>query len=119
VEAPASGSKRRDERARNSERLRKAAKEVDALSTASFDASDPIAIERFFHDLPMIDHVMMTAGRPHYGRLAEMDFTKIRAVVGEHVLQALYVARSAANKVRPGGTLIFMSGTGGRRPAPA
>ena len=30
---------------------------------------------------------------------------------------ALYVARNAASKVRPGGTLIFMGGTGGRRPA--
>ena len=30
---------------------------------------------------------------------------------------ALYVARNAANKVRSGGTLIFMAGTGGRRPA--
>jgi NAD(P)-dependent dehydrogenase (short-subunit alcohol dehydrogenase family) len=103
--------------ARNSERLNTAASEVDALSTAAFDASDPEAIERFFHDLPMVDHVMVTAGRPYYGRLADMDFTKIRDVVGEHVLQALYVARYAANKVRPGGTLIFMGGTGGRRPA--
>src|SRR5262249_42030558 len=28
-----------------------------------------------------------------------------------------YVARNAANKVRPGGTLVFIGGTGGRRPA--
>jgi len=65
----------------------------------------------------VIDHIMVTAGRPYYGRLAEMDFTKVREVVGQHLLQALYVARSAINKVRPGGTLIFMGGTGARRPA--
>ena len=29
----------------------------------------------------------------------------------------LEVARNAAGKVRPGGTLLFMGGTGGRRPA--
>jgi NAD(P)-dependent dehydrogenase (short-subunit alcohol dehydrogenase family) len=29
---------------------------------------------------------------------------------------ALLVARNAARKVRPGGTLVFMGGTGGRRP---
>jgi NAD(P)-dependent dehydrogenase (short-subunit alcohol dehydrogenase family) len=46
-----------------------------------------------------------------------MDFAKIRDLIGAHLLQALYVARNAANKVRPGGTLIFMGGTGGRRPA--
>ena len=103
--------------ARDPERLKHAATEVGASSTAAFDATDPVAIERFFRDLPMIDHVMVTAGRPYYGRLADMDFAKIRDLIGEHLLQALYVARSAANKVKPGGTLIFMGGTGGRRPA--
>ena len=103
--------------ARNPERLKHAATEIDALSTAAFDATDPVAIERFFRDLPIIDHVMVTAGRPYYGRLADMDFAKIRDLVGEHLLQALYVARNAVNKVRPAGTLIFMGGTGARRPA--
>jgi NAD(P)-dependent dehydrogenase (short-subunit alcohol dehydrogenase family) len=102
---------------RNTERLQHAATEVDALSTAAFDATDPIAIDGFFRDLPKIDHVMVTAGRPYYGRLADMDFAKTCDLIGGHLSQALYVARSAANKVRPGGTLIFMGGTGGRRPA--
>ncbi|HTR68175.1 MAG TPA: SDR family oxidoreductase [Terriglobales bacterium] len=103
--------------ARNPERLKHAATEIDALSTAVFDATDPVALESFFRDLPLIDHVMVTAGRPYYGRLADMDFEKIRDLIGEHLLQALYVARNATGKVRPGGTLIFMGGTGGRRPA--
>ena len=103
--------------ARNPERLKHAATEIDASSTAAFDATDPVALESFFRDLPTIDHVMVTAGRPYYGRLADMDLAKIRQLIGEHLLQALYVARDATNKVRPGGTLIFMGGTGGRRPA--
>jgi NAD(P)-dependent dehydrogenase (short-subunit alcohol dehydrogenase family) len=102
---------------RNAERLERAAREVDAVSTAAFDAADPVALERFFDGLPTIDHVMVTAGRPYYGRFADMDFGKIRDVIGEHILLALYVARNAARKVRPGGTLILMGGTGGRRPA--
>jgi NAD(P)-dependent dehydrogenase (short-subunit alcohol dehydrogenase family) len=101
---------------RNADRLQLAASEVHALSTAAFDAADPLALDRFFGELPTIDHVMVTAGRPYYGRLADMDFAKIRELIGEHLLLALYVARNAATKVRPGGTLIFMSGTGGRRP---
>jgi NAD(P)-dependent dehydrogenase (short-subunit alcohol dehydrogenase family) len=104
-------------RGRNAERLQHAATEVDARSTAAFDAADPLALDRFFRDLPIIGQVMVTAGRPYYGRLADMDFAKIRDHIGEHLLLALYVARNAANKVRPGGTLIFMGGTGGRRPA--
>jgi len=102
---------------RSPERLQRAASEVHALSTTAFDATDPVALNRFFRDLPTIDHVMVTAGRPYYGRLADMDFPKIRDHIGEHLMLALYVARNAANKVRPGGTLIFMGGTGGRRPA--
>ncbi|MGA9799328.1 MAG: SDR family oxidoreductase [Terriglobales bacterium] len=103
--------------ARNPERLEHAATEIDALSTAAFDATDPVALEHFFRDLPPIDHVMVTAGRPYYGRLVDMDFTKVRDLIGQHLLQALSVARYAINKVKPGGTLIFMGGTGGRRPA--
>ena len=49
---------------RNPERLQRAASELDALSTATFDANDPAPLEQFFRDLPAtIDHVMVTAGR--------------------------------------------------------
>jgi NAD(P)-dependent dehydrogenase (short-subunit alcohol dehydrogenase family) len=102
--------------ARNPERLQLAADELEPLSTASFDANDPAAIEGFFGDLSgMIDHVMVTAGQPHYGRLLDMDIEQARSGLDTHILQMLQVARSAAHKVRPGGTLLFMGGTGGRR----
>src|SRR5579863_8324362 len=64
---------------RNPEALQRAASELDALSAAAFDATDPAALERFFGDLPAtIDHVMVTAGRPHYGRLIDLDFEQAR-----------------------------------------
>jgi NAD(P)-dependent dehydrogenase (short-subunit alcohol dehydrogenase family) len=102
---------------RNPERLQRAASELDALSTAAFDATDPASLDRFFRNLPpTIDHVMVTAGRPYYGRLVDMDFAQARRALDEHLLLVLQVARDAADKVRPGGTLLFMGGTGGRRP---
>ncbi len=102
---------------RDPERLQHAASEVDAVSTAAFDATDPSPLERFFRDLPAtIDHVMVTAGRPHYGRLIDMDFEQARRALDEHMLLMIQVARNAAPKVRPGGTLLFMGGTGARRP---
>jgi NAD(P)-dependent dehydrogenase (short-subunit alcohol dehydrogenase family) len=103
---------------RNPEPLQRAASELDVVSTAAFDATDPAALERFFHDLPAtIDHVMVTAGRPQYGRLLEMDVEQARRALDGHILLMLQVARNAAPKVRPGGTLLFMGGTGGRRPS--
>ena len=102
---------------RNPERLQHAASELDAISTAAFDATDPARLERFFHDLPAaIDHVMVTAGRPHYGRLLDMDFEQARQAIDEHLLLMIQVARNAAPKVKPGGALLFMGGTGARRP---
>jgi NAD(P)-dependent dehydrogenase (short-subunit alcohol dehydrogenase family) len=102
---------------RDPERLQRAATEVGALSTSAFDATDPAPLERFFRDLPVkIDHVMVTAGRPHYGRLVDLDYEQARRALDEHLLLMLQVARNAAGKVRPGGTLLFMGGTGGRRP---
>jgi len=59
--------------ARNPERLEVAAGELEPIRTAAFDANDPAAIEQFFGDLPgTIDHVMVTAGQPHYGRLLDV-----------------------------------------------
>jgi NAD(P)-dependent dehydrogenase (short-subunit alcohol dehydrogenase family) len=101
---------------RNPERLRSAARELGAQSNAAFDATDPALLERFFRDQTAIDHVMVTAGRPHYGRLLDMDLAQARRDLEEHLLLMLQVARAAAVKVRPGGTLLFMGGTGGRRP---
>ena len=101
---------------RNPGRLRQAALEVGALSTAAFDATDAAALQRFFRDLPgPIDHVMVTAGGPSYGQLLEMDAGQVRAALSDHVVQGLEVARGAVGRMRPRGTLVFMSGTGGRR----
>jgi NAD(P)-dependent dehydrogenase (short-subunit alcohol dehydrogenase family) len=103
---------------RDPQRLQLVASELEAVSSAAFDATDAASLEGFFRDLPAtIDHVMVTAGRPYYGRLVDMDFAQVRSVIDGHLLLVLQVARNAAHKVRPGGTLLFMGGTGGRRPS--
>jgi NAD(P)-dependent dehydrogenase (short-subunit alcohol dehydrogenase family) len=101
--------------ARNPERLQQAADELGALSTAAFDATDEAALERFFEDLPVVDHIIVTAGSPFYAPLAEMDFDEARRYLGG-LVRPLIVARLATEKVRAGGSLVFVSGTGGKRP---
>ena len=103
---------------RDPERLRRAAAEVDAQRTAAFDATDFELLEKFFNDLPApIDHVLVTGTGPYYAPLAEFDFDKARAEIQAHLLLPIQIARDAQNRVRPGGTLLFMSGTGGRKVA--
>jgi NAD(P)-dependent dehydrogenase (short-subunit alcohol dehydrogenase family) len=103
---------------RNPDRLEKAATELGAQRTATVDANDSAALEAFFADLDgPIDHVMVTAGGPYYAPLAEMDFDEARRALQEHPMLMAGVARYGAAKVRPGGTLLFMGGTEGRRPS--
>jgi NAD(P)-dependent dehydrogenase (short-subunit alcohol dehydrogenase family) len=103
---------------RNLERLQRAASELDALSAAAFDATDFQRLGRFFGELSTpIDHVLVTGPGPYYAPLAELDFERARRDVEAHLLLPMQVARNASNKVRPGGTLLFMGGTGGRRAA--
>jgi NAD(P)-dependent dehydrogenase (short-subunit alcohol dehydrogenase family) len=100
-------------------RLDHAARELDAKSTAAFDANDPAALKRFFDGLPKpIDHVMVTAGGPHYARMLDMSRDEVRDAVSGHVVRTIEVARNSVDKVRPGGTLLFMGGTGGRHITP-
>ncbi|MEU0503273.1 SDR family oxidoreductase [Nocardia sp. NPDC005998] len=100
---------------RNRDRLEHAATEVDAKDSAAFDVNDSAALKSFFQDLPApIDHVMVTAGGPQYGPLLEMDTAQVRDILSDHVVVALEVARNAAGKMRPGGTLLLMGGTGAR-----
>jgi NAD(P)-dependent dehydrogenase (short-subunit alcohol dehydrogenase family) len=101
---------------RNRDRLEAAAHEVDARQSAAFDANDAASLANFFGSVPTpIDHVMVTAGGPSYGPLLEMDSEEVRQAVSGHIVLGLDVARNAVGKMRPGGSLVLMGGTGGRR----
>ena len=103
--------------ARNPGRLKQAAQEVGAQRTAAFDATDWAALDRFFQDLPeQIDHVMVTGPGPYYAPLADLDRERAHHAFDSHQWLAIAVAQHAVGRVRPGGTLLFMGGTGGRRP---
>ncbi|WP_369243816.1 SDR family oxidoreductase [Streptomyces sp. R41] len=100
---------------RNPERLQQAARELDPVSTAAFDATDTDRLKQFFEDLSgPVDHVMVTAGSPSYMPLAGMDLAAARREFDERLATTLGVALYSRDKVRAGGTLLFMGGTGGR-----
>ena len=103
--------------ARDPDRLHRAGLELEA-SIAAFDATDFDRLARFFGELPApIDHVLVTGPGPYYAPLVELDFDAARRDVEAHLLLPMQVARNAVGRVRAGGTLLFMGGTGGRRAA--
>jgi NAD(P)-dependent dehydrogenase (short-subunit alcohol dehydrogenase family) len=104
--------------ARNPDRLQAVGRELEA-KTAAFDVTDFDRLRRFFDDLPeMVDHILVTGPGPSYATLQDFDADAARRDVDAHLFLPVEVARSAVGRVRPGGTLLFMGGTGGRRTAP-
>jgi NAD(P)-dependent dehydrogenase (short-subunit alcohol dehydrogenase family) len=98
-------------------RLAAAAAEVGARASSAFDANDRPRLAQFFAGLPArVDHVLVTAGGPYYAPLAELDEEEARRNLGAELLLPIQVAREAGGRVRPGGSLVFVGGTGGRRP---
>ena len=104
--------------ARDLDRLQGVGEELGAR-VAAFDATDFDELGAFFDGLPTpVDHVLVTGPGPYYAPLPEFEVEKARRDVEAHLLLPIEVARGAMSTVRPGGTLIFMGGTGGRRAAP-
>ncbi len=105
--------------ARHADRLQQAAAELGARSTAAFDATDAAALGQFFAGLPgPVDHVMVTGPGPYYGSLNDLDREQAHRDFDDHIWLAVEVARLSVGRVRPGGTLLFMGGTGGRSRGP-
>ena len=92
---------------------------IMVADTAAFDATDFDQLDAFFGELPTpIDHVLVTGPGPYYAPLADVELDRVRDDVESHLLLPLAIARNAIGRVRPGGTLLFMGGTGGRSTAP-
>jgi len=101
---------------RDQGRLDAARDELGALA-ATLVLSDTEGLRRFFTELPLpVDHVLVGGGGPVYAPILEMDFDQARSVLDEHVLGSLRIARECASRVRPGGSLTYITGTHARRP---
>jgi NAD(P)-dependent dehydrogenase (short-subunit alcohol dehydrogenase family) len=103
--------------ARTKERLESVAQKLHARRTAAFDAADLERLKEFFNDLPSpVDPVMLTAGGPAYMPLSSMNLDDARRHLDERLSVVLGTALFSRGKLRPGGSLLFVGGTGARRP---
>ena len=98
---------------RDPKRLEQAASELSARSSAAFDADDAAGVKRFFDELPApIDHVLVAAyTRRSSGPMLQLAPEEVGQGLGRRVTHVLEIARHAAPKMRPGGTLVLTGGT--------
>ena len=103
--------------ARSPDRLHRVGLQLKA-SIAAFDATDFHRLQRFFDALSTpIDHLLVTGPGPCHKPLAAVDLDAAHRDIDAQLLLPLQIARHAASKLRPPGTLLFLS-VGDRRPAP-
>jgi NAD(P)-dependent dehydrogenase (short-subunit alcohol dehydrogenase family) len=102
--------------ARDPDRLYRVGLELGA-SISAFDLGDADRLMRFFANLPgLVDHMLVSGAGPHYVPFTELDVVKIREGV-ERIVLSVQIAHMAKDALQPGGSLLLIGGTGGRRPS--
>ena len=92
---------------------------IAAGLTTGLDVSDPAAVAAFFESIGPVDHVVFTAGsQAPGGPVASLDLDAAKAAFDIKFWGAIAVARAAAGRLRPGGTLTLTSGFLARRTVP-
>jgi NAD(P)-dependent dehydrogenase (short-subunit alcohol dehydrogenase family) len=81
------------------------------------DVGDPDAMQALFARLGGFDHLVFTAGEAlALGSLADTDPAAAQAFFRVRYWGAYFAAKYGAGSIRPGGSIVFTSGTAGRRP---
>jgi NAD(P)-dependent dehydrogenase (short-subunit alcohol dehydrogenase family) len=100
--------------ARSTDRLEAAAKQIGgAVATRVLDARDDAAVDAFFKDGTVWDHIVVTVGQGGRGPLASMSMTDALAAMDAKFWCCFRIGRAA--KIARGGSLTFVSGGEGHR----
>lgn len=83
----------------------------------ALDLADEAAVQALFAGVGGFDHLVFTAGEAlQLGSLAETDVAAARQFFGVRYWGALLAAKYGSGSIRAGGSIVFTSGTAGRRP---
>jgi NAD(P)-dependent dehydrogenase (short-subunit alcohol dehydrogenase family) len=91
--------------------LRERAGRVEAASRSSgLDVSNPAAVASYFENTGAIDHLVFTAGsQAPGGRVVDVGIDAAKAAFDVKFWGTVIVAREAARRIRPGGTITLTS----------
>ena len=95
----------------------KAVGQVPGAEGHAADLSEAAAVEALFGRIGAFDHLAYTAGEAlALGSLAETDPVHAQRFFAVRYWGAFFAAKYGAPSIRPGGSIVFTSGTAGRRP---
>jgi NAD(P)-dependent dehydrogenase (short-subunit alcohol dehydrogenase family) len=103
---------------RNPQRLQQAQTELARLDphveVIQADAHDTAQLESLFAGLQPFDHLVSMVGDVMGGGFLGADMAVIRQVIESKFFTNVRIGQLAAGKLKPNGSLVFTSGTGGR-----
>jgi len=104
---------------RSEERLRSAREALGgAVRTVALDAADEAGTRALFEQLGHVDHVFFTAATLTFAPRLAADSSSLRAAIDTRFWGSYYVAKYAAPKMPPDGSITFTTGTASRKPIP-
>ena len=102
---------------RTPEKLEVAASKIGGAQTVVADIANRKSIEAVFAGMSHVDHLVMTAGGVHAGKLADSDPDRLMAEVTEHIAGSLYAVKAAISLIPPMGSIVLMGGQFSDRPS--
>jgi NAD(P)-dependent dehydrogenase (short-subunit alcohol dehydrogenase family) len=99
---------------RDHDRLATAAARIGTRRALLFNAHDDESIHLFFADLGPADHLVSMVGDSMAGGFLTTTPATMRHVLDSKFWANWTIARNAAANMRPGGSITFTAGTGGR-----
>jgi NAD(P)-dependent dehydrogenase (short-subunit alcohol dehydrogenase family) len=101
--------------ARDRDRLAAAAKRIGGVEPVTLDAMSDHAVEQFFADGTVWDHVVSCVGAGGRGNIRELEMAAALAAMDGKFWAGVRIAKYA--RIAPDGSLTFVSGALSQRPA--
>lgn len=102
---------------RTPEKLLCAASAIGGARTAVADMADRKSIESVFIGISRVDHLVITAGGVHAGKLTDSDPDQLLTEVNEHVAGSLFAIKAAISRMPSTGSIVLMGGQFSDRPS--
>jgi NAD(P)-dependent dehydrogenase (short-subunit alcohol dehydrogenase family) len=104
---------------RSQGKLEAATRQVPGIATAVVDATDPVAVKRFFDQVDTFDHLVITVGggtppAPFH----EITEDRFRKSFDDKFWAQFSVAQAGSRKLKRGGSITFITGAAARRAVP-
>ena len=104
---------------RNQARLEQARSEIsddDRIITIAADMTVALDRQRIIDSVDGLDHLIVTAADLAYLPVKEFTEEAAMKVVQSKIIAPFFLAQAAASKIKPGGSITFVSGIAAERP---